>query len=308
LKKLFYIFIFCLAKFSLVAQITDSVYYGSHYRRGLKYEVRTTQNTVSGFLIRETATTVVIEDRRENHIHEILKSTIVSMKPVADSRVLRDDLLGENYHAHTYLFSSSSLVYEDAVSYVNYQWFLCENINYGLTKNWQITVNTIFLYPVSIGVKSNYEIAPDLYLGGNVFVVGNMSDRVAPALFFGYGASARVTQGTPNKNFSLSAGVVGLNPDLFGSTSSSAFLNLPYANISYANRFHERWALCLEGWYFPQIQVGFGGVGFKFLKSQETSWTVGCFTYINTINNQVTPNFKALPIPYLGVTSNLFGH
>lgn len=288
-------------------QDKDSVYFGSHYRKGLKYVVKTTQNTVTGFLIRETAETVVIEDRTENHIYEIRKNTIISMKPFSDFRVLKQDVYGDNPHAHTYMFSSSSLVTDEAQSYVNYQWFLCENINYGLSPNWQITVNTIFLYPVSLGLKCAYEIAPETFLGGNVFAAGNMSSRVSPALFFGYGACGRFTKGTPNQNFSISGGVVGLNPDLFGNTSRSTFLNLPYANVAYASRFHERWSVCLEGWYFPQVEAGFGGIGFKFLKSEITAWTFGCFTYINTKNNQITPDLKALPIPFIGVTSNLIG-
>jgi hypothetical protein len=306
LKKLFYILIFFLVNTCLYSQVQDSVYYGAHYRKGLKYVVKTTQNTVTGFLIRETAETVVIEDRSTNHIYEIKKSTIISMKPFSDKRVLKDDVFGENRHAHTYMFSSSSLVPEEAQSYVNYQWFLCENINYGLSRNWQITVNTIFLYPVSIGAKCAYEVGPNTYLGANVFAVGNMSSKISSPLFFGYGACGRFTQGTPNNNFSVSGGVVGLNPEVVG-RSPGGVLNLPYANVSYASRFHARWSLCLEGWYFPQIEVGFGGIGFKFLKSAETAWTLGCFTYVNTRNNQVTPNLKALPIPFIGVTSNLFG-
>lgn len=293
---------------ALQAQQKDSVYVGTHYRIGLKYVVKTTQNTVTGFLIRETPTTVVIEDKISHHIYEIVKSTIVSMRPVADSRVLRDDVFGENYHSHTYMFSSSAIVYDEPVSYVNYQWFLCENINYGVSKNWQITVNTIFLYPVSLGLKCQYEIAPETYLGANVFAAGNMSNRVSPSMFFGYGACGRFTKGSTNNNFTISGGVVGLNHDLFGSSSSSAFLNLPYANFAYANRFRERWTVCLEGWYFPQLEVGFGGIGFKFLRTQQSAWTIGCFTYVNTKNNQVTPDFKALPIPFIGVTSNLSGH
>ncbi|MBA3664421.1 MAG: hypothetical protein H0W61_09460 [Bacteroidetes bacterium] len=287
-----------------LAQDADTIDFIHKYRQGVKYDVRTTQNSVRGYLIRETFATVVIEDRQQSHIHEFLKSSIVSMKPVQDRRVLKEDILGENYHAHTYLFSSSSIVFDEPRNYINYQWLLVENLNYGLTKNWEVTVNTVFLYPISLGVKCKYEIAPDTYIGGNVFAVGNISSRFTPAFFFGYGALARITKGTSNNNFSFSGGVLGLNSDVLQIASKNTMINLPFANVSYANRFHESWALCLEGWYFPEVQSGFAGAGFKFLRSQQTSYTFGCFTYVNTVNNKITPNLKTMPIPYIGVTSN----
>lgn len=308
MRIIFYL-IFSFFFFPFFAQENaDSANFIPKYRKGLKYEIKTTQNILHGFLVRETYNSVVMEEKRGEQTYEILKNSIISMRPVSDRRVLKEDLLGSNYHAHTYLFSASSIVFDEPLSYVNYQWLLIENINYGLTQNWSVTVNTLFLYPVSLGVKCNYEISPNTYAGGNVFVVGNVSDRVSPALFFGYGASARITRGTENNNFSFSGGVVGLNPDLFQLPNGAGFINLPYGSFAFANRFHQRWSFCLEAWMFPFANTGLAGGGFKFLKSDATSWTFGCYTYVNTANNQITPNLRALPIPYIGFTSNLGGY
>jgi len=291
----------------LFAQVDSAaVSFTPKYRRGVMYEVKTTQNTVRGFLIEEKAETIVIEDRKNDQIYELRKSTIISMKQVGDSDAYKRDFLDQNYHAHTYLFSGSSLINEDAETYVNYQWMLLENINYAIDKNWSITVNTLFLYPTSVGVKCAYEIGTETYVGGNAFVIGNLSDRVMPSsLFLGYGALGRITRGNSNKNFSFSGGIIGVNTDAFRTANRAYILNTPFANFSYCNRFHAKWALCAEGWYFPKGQIGLGGAGFKFLKSRETSWTFGCFTYMDIMNNQLVPNFKAVPIPYLGFTSNL---
>ncbi|MCE3259283.1 MAG: hypothetical protein K0S12_924 [Bacteroidetes bacterium] len=284
----------------------DSSGFTPKYRKGIKYIVITTQNKVSGFLVRETAETVVIEDRRTDQLHEIRKNSIVSMRPASDKQVYREELLDENTHAHTYLFGGSSFVSGSADSYVNYQWFLLQNINYGINEYIDITVNTIFLYPTSIGVKGKYDIGEKTYVGANAFFVGNFNSRVNSAFFIGYGALGRITHGTSNNNFSFSAGVLGLNSAFWQLSVSTEVLNLPFGNFSYCNRFHEKWAVCAEAWYFPQAEIGFAGIGFKFLRSKQSSWTFGCYTNVNTVNNQLIPNLKTVPIPYLGVTSNLF--
>ncbi|MGZ4049179.1 MAG: hypothetical protein ACXVNN_07445, partial [Bacteroidia bacterium] len=116
MKQLVLLVLFVASGTSYAQYPGDTIDFKHQYRRGLKYEVKTTQNTVTGFLVRETVSTVVIEDKKEHHIYEILKNSIVSMKPLPDKRVMRDDYLGENYHAHTYMFSSSSIVSDEPVS------------------------------------------------------------------------------------------------------------------------------------------------------------------------------------------------
>ncbi|MCE3228286.1 MAG: hypothetical protein K0S32_2837 [Bacteroidetes bacterium] len=286
---------------------SDSVSFTPKYRRGVKYEIVTGQNKISGFLVKETAETVSIEDRRTGQLHEIKKSAIISMKPVSASKTYQKDFLDENAHAHTYIFSNSSYCSGSPESYVNYQWFVVQNINYGITEYLDISVNTIFLYPVSLGVKLKFKVAEDTYIGGNTFFSGNINDRISPNSFFGYGALARITHGTSNTNFSFSGGVLGLNSDFFTMSSKFGVVNLPFGNFSYCNRFQEKWAVCAEAWYFPQAEIGFAGIGFKFMRSKHSAWTFGCFTNVNAVNNQLVPNFKTTPIPYIGLTNNLFG-
>lgn len=296
---------------SIIAQVSidSSRAFIPQYRKGLKYDIKTTQTRYVGFLIDENRETIIIHDRKNNQEFEIVKSTIVNARILQDREVYRADFLDENYHGHTYLFSNSSLLYDRPVSYVNYQWFLIENLSYSLHENWDITVNTLFLYPVSFGVKCSFKVFDDTYIGGNIFVVGNLSNRVSPVSFFGYGGLARITKGNSNNNFSFSGGVVGINAELFVPKPTQAInglLNLPFASFGYANRFHEKWALSLEGWFFPQQQFGFAGAGFKFIRSRDVAWTFGCFTNVNTANNKVTANLRTIPIPFIGYTNTFF--
>lgn len=289
---------------------TDTGPFIPQFRKGMMYVVKTSDGTsYVGRVTEESRLFITIEDRKTRLTSELRKSAIVSSRLFSDKKA-HDLLLGENYHANYYMFSSSSVLYDKPEVSASYQWFLFENINIKIDENWDITTNTILLYPTTIGVKCAYEIGDEMYLGGNIFVVGNINANVLPYFFLGYGGLARFTKGNTNTNFSISGGVIGINNELFATPSSSKtkepFLNLPFVNVAYANRFAERWSVVGEAFYFPEAQTGFAGGGFKFIKNEETSWTFGCFAYLNMVNNQLSIGRTALPIPFLSYTSNIF--
>jgi hypothetical protein len=284
---------------------SDSSQFVPQYHKGIMYHVKTSMGlTYTGFIIEEEKDYITLESKKDKEIYSLKKKEIVSARKLSEKKVY-NEFAGTNYHANTYLCSGSSLLYDKPETTVNYQWFFLDNISYSMNEHWDLTVNSIFIYPVTIGVKCAYEIGPETYLGGNVFA-GGFSNGSAPSLLIGYGGLARLTKGNTNNNFSVSAGVLGIFSDAI--QGPNPFLNLPFGAFAYNNRFREKWAVCVETFYFPQVQGGLAGGGFKFLKNKETAWSFGCYTYLSTVNNQLNIDYRAIPIPFINYSRNIFGN
>jgi hypothetical protein len=305
MKKIIFILFFIITAFFGKAQ--DSVFV-RQYKSNLMYVVKTSQgNTYVGFVTNETRDYITIENRKQQQTYEINKNAIVYSRLFSDRKAL-EQVMDVNYHASYYMFSPSSVIFDKADATLNYQWFVFDNTSFKMNDNWDISVNSILFYPSSLGVKCAFEIGGDMYIGGNIFAVANISDKVMPYFFLGYGGIARFTKGNTNNNFSLSAGVIGLNSQLFQSTAirKEPFLNLPFGGFAYVNRFSEQWAFCAEGFYFPEAQTGFGGAGIKYMQDRETCWTFGCFAFASVTNNRLSFGNRVLPIPFVSYSTNIF--
>jgi hypothetical protein len=326
LKKIKIIFLICClySSSALIAQVPqDSLQSGSdslpagekkievarddpgdftpQYRRGVMYSISAGFGMIyTGFVVKETETYVVIEDRSTHEIWEVKKAEIKEAR-VFSSRQSYSTLPAENYHAGNYMFATSAFLFERESITSNYHWFLLENLEYGITENWAVCAGSLAFYPVSLGVKCAFEIDETNYIGGHLFGMGNIAGT--DNLFLGYGGIAKFTRGSSNHNFTLSGGMLGINSDvLYTSPQPVPFYNLYFSNVSYCTRLNEHVAMNLEGWYFPQAQLGLAGIGIKLVKNEESCWTFGCYGVLNLLNNNVSLNFKALPIPYLGMS------
>lgn len=305
MKKLCIIWVFfCCLKIN--AQQNDSLSFRPMFRAALTYSIKTSSGMVYvGKVLEETKYFITFEESASKLNHEFRKDQIVFYRPLSDKEVFMANL--EPYgHCGIYMISASSLVYDKPFSSIHYQWFLFNNVNVSLGKHWDVTLNTLAVYPSSLGFKCAYEIGNHTYFGANAFVAGSISNQLVSNYFMGYGALARISRGQPNHNFSVSGGVLGINRELVGKNSGDPFLNVPFGSLAYCNRFKAKWAFTAEGFYFPQIYSGFGGIGFKFFNSKESAWTFGCFTYINTVNNSFSIGTKALPIPFLSYSTNFY--
>jgi hypothetical protein len=284
----------------------DSSYFIPKYRKGLMYTVVTRVGTkYTGFLRDETKDYVVIEDKKDGQTHELRKDQIVSMRAESDSHVYKS-LLSEYYFADNYMFSGSSIMYDKPDISLRYHWFFLDNINVKINRHWDISVNSIAIYPTSLGFKYACEIAPDTYFGFTGSLVGNVSHYYVSNYILGYYGAARISSGNPNRHFSISAGLLGVNNELLGMQTKDQFVNIPFGSIAVSERMGEKWTLCGEGFYFPQVQAGFAGAGVKFTHDRHTAWTFGCYTYVSLLNNQFSPGQKVVPIPYIGYASNIY--
>lgn len=273
------------------------------FRKDVAYIVKTNLDiTYVGFITEETEFYIRLEDRRTREIYEIRRGEIKSIKIFYDKKVYVD-MNGENSHARNYMFASSAFLFDAETITSTYHWFALENIDYAITENFAVTAGSLFFYPVSIGAKCALKIDENNYLGGNVFGVANISANSGNTIFMGYGGIAKFTRGTSNQNFTIAGGMLGISSDaLFSTPQKVPYYNFYFSNVSYCSRLNEHVALSLEGWYLPQAQLGFAGAGIKLVKNEDYCWTFGCYSVLNLLNNNVTLNFKALPIPYIGMS------
>ena len=303
MKKSVYIFLLFLFSTAAHAQSPgDSATFEPQYKRGINYTLKTRNGEIfSGFVKNETKDYVTLENRITHETIELKKSEIIRINHAKDydSSV---ELLGENPHAKSYMFLSSAFEFEENKASTNSHWLLLENIDYAFTDNWAISLNTLAFYPVTIGIKCAYQISDNNYLGANIFGIGDITSGSSSSLLFGYGAQAKFTKGSSNKNITLSGGVLGLNAELFYVSPGSPFVNLVFLSGAYCKRFSKNVAFNLEGWYLPEVKTGLGGIGFKFIGDETTCWTVGCYALTNNYDNSLKLNLKTLPIPYFGVS------
>ena len=303
MQKVVYIVFTFLISYSCYAQESaDSAYFQPRYKRNVNYTVRTRHGDIySGYVKEETKEFVVFQNRITHETVELRKTEIIRITE-AKGRDLTSEVLGENLHAKNYMLLSSAFIFEKGKVSTNSHWLLLENIDYAITDNWAISLNTLAFYPITLGVKCAYQLNDDNYVGANIFGIANITSGNSSSLLFGYGAQGKFTKGNSNKNFTISGGILGLNSDLFYTTSTGPFVNLGFISAAYCNRFSKKVALNLEGWYLPATSAGLAGFGFKFVDDEVTCWTLGCFALLNSYDNTVKLNLKTLPIPYFGVS------
>jgi hypothetical protein len=305
MKKKFLVFVLFICFSSLYSQeMRDTLSFTPQFKYGLKYNLKTKSGiTFTGFVVNETKETVTLENRRTYEKTEIKKSDLEVATQYKQKNTSPQEEFETNHHATNYLLSSSAFLFEQGVATSNSHWFLIQSFDYALSENFAVTSNCLAFYPISLGIKSAIQIADNNYIGASVFGMGNIFGGVGNTgpLLWGYGAIAKYTNGTSNKNFSVSGGLLGLRSDIFLGRSSVNLVNLGFLNVAYCNRLRENIALNLEGWYFPEAETALAGVGVKFIGNERNCWTLGCFSFLNNLNNKLTLNFKTLPIPYFGI-------
>ncbi|MBA3681256.1 MAG: hypothetical protein H0W73_08850 [Bacteroidetes bacterium] len=306
MKKKYILICFILLNFVLFSQTeNDTTVFTPEYRRGVNYIAKTNNGfTHTGFLFEETKDFIILENRKTYERTELRKNTLISCYP-AGSKKDFIGILGENPSSDSYIFSNSAFPYEKGQVTVHYHWFIVENINWAFADNWSFTCNTLLFYPTSLGIKCAYNIGGLNYVGGNIFAFGNVGSNNPGTLLFGYGAIGRYTRGTSNSNFTVSGGLLGVNSSIFVNTAKTDFTNLLFANGSYCNRFAEHFSLNIEGWYFPEQDIMLGGLGFKYIHSENVSWTFGAYSLLNNSANIITFNKKTIPLPYIGMSRKI---
>ncbi len=305
MKKTAWIIILIFKTLFVISQI-DTTTFIREYKTGILYIIKTNIGTSHrGFIVQENKDNIIIESKHSHDSLRINKSNIISSKIISEPKVNRDrdKTFEKNYHAGNYLIGGSAFLFEEGSSTSTAHWLLINNIDYAITENFAITANTLLFYPFSVGMKCSFHINDLNYVGANVFAMTDPISLLSNGFsMLGYGTSAKFTHGTENNNLTVSAGLLGLNAELFGTGTTPLFINLGYVSLAYCNRFSERFAFNTEGWYFPQTQEAIVGLGLKLINNENTFWNFGCFTFLQNSGSTIRLSDNMIPIPYIGYT------
>lgn len=305
MKKHFFILVVLSYALVLSSQVKqDSLYFKPQFKTGHNYSVFTSQGSVyTGYVFDETAEFVTLKNPATQEKQEIRKSAIVESRILRESPALSDALsFARNPQPRYYMLAENALLFEENTLYMNSHWLLMEKFDYAFTENIDICMSTLAFYPYSLGLKGAFQLQGNDYIGGSVFGVADITAKGPSPWFLGYGALARYTKGNENRNFNLSAGLVGLNSNFFSMYRSTPFVNMMLLNAGLCSRFRESLAFNAEAWYLPALNIGLGGVALKFMSDEYNCWTLGCFALLNGNNDGITLNLKSLPLPYFGVS------
>ncbi len=304
--KYFIIYLVCIClAFKISAQkSSDSLSFKPEYKRDQKYTFKTNYGSVFvGYVVKETENEIRIEKNNPYEFINLKKSEIDNVKKYSKSKKIKveDDDLEENQPSNNYLLVSSAfLLQKEKVTTISH-WLLLENIDFAFNKNWSVTSTSFAFFPISIGFKCVYQLNKRNYLGFNAFGFGDIFNSIYERALWGYGSSFKYSSGNIDKNFTLSAGLLGLQSDIFLKNTKNLYSNLGFVNAAYYNKLSSRLAFTAEAWYFPTIKTGLVGLGIKLINNPRISWTFGCFALDNNFTITNTLLEKPLPLPYIGI-------
>jgi hypothetical protein len=283
-------------------QFTPQFDQTKYYQITTKYDAQ-----YRGKVVAETEKDIMFQDRRGNSKHRIYKSDIKDVKPLGMDAKENISRFDDDYYSNYYMLAENALPFKER-SFNATTHYLVENCNYAFSEHWSASLNIIFILPTSIGVKCSYPIGRDLYLGGNVFVWGlpqNNSRYFVPFM----GASARLTKGDNNTNFTLGAGTLIIKDfdKTHNAGRSSDYSPLYYLNFAYTNRFSKHAAFNIESFLFPMVfsmayssvNLGLTGVSIKWIRNPNTNWNFGCYgVYLGDLR-KLNSKSTVIPLPYL---------
>ena len=303
MKRIILLLTILFALRSAAQQDSALVHPPSVYRQGVEYIfVSKSGEKYTGVVIEENPEFVTIVNRETKERTDLRKTEIARFSRVADES-LRDLQFGENPHHRDYLISTSAFLFKPGQLSSNGHWFLVDQMDYAFTENCAISLHTLVFYPMALGLKLAFPLGENNYIGGSVSGMVNLTSGPSKGtVFMGYLGSLRFTHGTENRNVTFSAGLLGLNSLLLYDFPTEPYTNTPFTSVAFCNRFAKRTAFNFEGWYLPNDDIAMAGIGIKFLESETNCWNFGCYTFLQRTNINLQINYKALPIPYIGVS------
>jgi hypothetical protein len=291
-------------------QEADSATFKPQYIPGIKYVFKTSFGTThTGYVTKETKDAILIEHRSIHGTMQLNKSDIISAKPMENIKQPEENSFGDNNHADSYMFSSSAFTFDEGGIVSRNHWLLMQNIDYSFTENFAFTTSAIAFLPYCFGLKGAFRMDDLNYAGGSVFAIGNIFSNNQASVFGAYGLQARYTHGTSNNNFTFAAGLIGISNTWLPQPVSKPIVNVGFLSGAYCNRFSKRVAFIAEGWYFPSslsvingLDLSFiGGIGIKLVGNDYYSWSFGCYSFLDTYDNNFRINRGSFPIPYVGI-------
>lgn len=288
--------ILCLL-FSGALRAQDSLW----FHTGMIYAIKTSDDiTYSGIVSNEDTKFVTIQEIKTREKTELRKTAIVSYARINDRDAYEEIILGKFIFARQAIFTNAAFLFDPDELHGNNQWLLLDHIDYPLNENVAISSSAFAIFPLSVGIRTHFEVKKKVYLGAHAFVIGdlfNLASEVSP--LWGWGTVLKATTGTSNRHITATAGLVGINNALIGlSGTSRPFSMLPYIGLSGGKRFTPKVALTAEAIYLPTARSFVTGSALKFVVADNLCIGLGAFGLVNQ-NNTYFQLDRSTLLPYL---------
>lgn len=238
----------------------------------------------------------------------IPKYAIKTMEPITEDNLISGEYVGENHFVNKYFLANSALPINKGEFFVSTIYYVAASLDYGVSDKVSIGLSTtLYGMPMILDLKTSFKIGKKLYLGPELHLGWLWA---LPNSFFTYGAM-KLTQGTPNNNFTFSGGyfVTNLNDNPW--RDNNEFSQYYFMNASLTKRLSPRLALIAEAWglgsidYNKMLPGALAIVGLKTMKKEKSSWTFSLATLLFQDRGRYSTQTYIIPIPIIGWSGRL---
>lgn len=261
--KISIILIFSIFAVNISAQEnSDSTATSSYSTKKPYYIVLKDGSSYTGFIVKDDAREILIKTTNVGEIY-IPKVSIKSITEIDDiGKMKQGKYFGEEIYYTRYLMTANALSLErgDANASVMFYGLFVQS-QYGITDQLDLGVGTSWLgNPLTLTLKYSMDINSDLTFAiGGVGITTTYTQGDYAGGGFGYGV---LTKGSASTNISVGAGYGGFN--VFGDVIQG-----PMFTLGAYKRLRPRLAILLDGLYFPETTIYFGGPGIRYFRKRK---------------------------------------
>jgi len=273
------------------------------FHPGMIYAIKSVDEvTYSGIIRNEDGKFVTIQDIKSREKVELRKTAIASYARVNDRDAYEEIILGRFIFGRQAIFTNAAFLFDPDEMHGNNQWILLDHVDYPLNENVAISSSAFAIFPMSVGVRTHFQLKKKFYLGGHAYVVGDLFNLQREiSLLWGWGAVLKATTGTSNRSLTFTGGIIGINNDLLGiSGVHRPFVTLPYLGLSGIKRFTPKVAATAEALYLPTAKSFVTSSALKLVVADNMCIALGAFGLVNQTNSYFKLDRSTL-LPYIGL-------
>ena len=272
------------------------------FHPGMIYAIKTVDElTYSGIIRNEDAKFVTLQDIKSREKTELRKTAIVSYARVNDRDAYEEIILGRFVFGRQSIFTNTAFLFDPNELHGNNQWILLDHVDYPLSENVAISSSAFAIFPMSVGIRTHFQLKKKLFIGGHAFIIGdlfNLQREISP--LWGWGTVFKATTGTSNRSLTFTAGIFGINNELLGiSGINRPFVTLPYLGLSGIKRFTPKVAVTAEALYLPTARSFVTSIALKLVVADNMCISLGAFGLVNQ-NNTYFKLDRSTLLPYVG--------
>lgn len=283
--------------FNLSAQVETDSTASRFSSKKPYYIVLKDGSSYTGFIIKDDGRELLV---RTTNVGEIFIPK-VSVESISDAnkvgKLKQGKYFGDEVYYIRYLLSPNALSSEKEEVSVTALYGAFMHGTFGVSDNFDVGIGTTwFGNPFTASLKYTVDLSGDLSFAFGGF--GITQTYGGAGGYFGGGLGFGVlTKGGPSANITAGAGYGYLYTD-------GGAIQGPLLTAGANKRFKPRWAIMIDGYFFPETRFYFAGPGFRYFRRKKEGevWDFGVMMIGNQYFNNGTP---VIPIPIISYIQTL---